>query len=169
MGNQSTDDVKSPPPHAEVDAAEREIDVLRRRTEDLIGELERRVGGTVDRAKLGVDRIKVSVSRARQMADVPTQVRAHPAAAATIGAGTISLGGLILWRLFLRRAQDRRLPKRLSRRLRAYRALLADPESALTERGPSLRRRLVTALVMTAATTLMRRLVSRSVERALPA
>ena len=153
MGDHATDDVN------QVDDVEKEIDTLRQRTEDLIAELEHRVGGTLDRAKSGVDRVKAGMVRARELADVPTQVRAHPRAAAGVGAGTLALLGLGAWLLFSRRAQDRRMARRFRRRAHAYRELLAHPELALAPRGPSLSQKLITAIAVTAATQLLKRAI----------
>jgi hypothetical protein len=166
MGKHSADDMKqmlkSPPPPEEADAMEREIDVLRQRTEDLIAELERRVNGTVERAKDGVERVKAGIERARELGDVPAQVRAHPRTAAGIGAGTVALVGFGIWIFVSRRAEDRRMSNRVRRRAQAYRALLADPERALAAREPSMRRKIITALIITASTQLLKVMVTRA-------
>jgi hypothetical protein len=143
----------------DVNALDAEIEVLRRRTEDLLQELERRVETRVDDAKRGVERVKKGLSRARELTDVRAQARSHPRAAAALGAGTLALAGLGVWLVVTRRAQNRRLLRRVQRRGQAYRALFADPERALGPRGPSLQRRLITAVLVAAATGLTRRLL----------
>ncbi len=159
MGKHPTDDV------SEVDSIEREIDVLRRRTEDLLGELERRVETRVDTARRSVERVRSGIGRARELADVPVrQVREHPRVAAGVGAGTLVLVGVgVYFIVWSRRAEDRKLLRRMQRRARAYRALLADPERALAPRGPSVGRRLVGAVLVAAATTLTKRMIARAV------
>jgi hypothetical protein len=155
MGKHPVDDV------VEVDAVQREIDVLRQRTEDLIAELERRVETRVDGAKRRVERVKEGLSRAREFGDVPAQVRAHPRAAAGVGVGTLALAGLGVWWLLARRAEERRFVRRVQRRAGAYRDLLANPERALEERGPSLKKRLVGAILIALATSMTKRLIMR--------
>jgi hypothetical protein len=137
-----------------VGAAEREIDVLRQRTEDLLAELERRM-------ETRVDRVKQRAARARELVDVPGQLRAHPTAAAGVGVGTLALAGVGVWWLLVRRADRRRFVRRVQRRAGAYRALLAHPEHALEERGPRLGRRLLGAILIAAATSVTRRLILR--------
>jgi hypothetical protein len=140
MGKQPANDV------AQIDAVEREIDVLRQRTEELITELERRVESRRD----GARRVKLELQRL-------TDVRAHPRAAAGLGAGTLVAVGVGIWFLATRRAENRTLARRVRRRAVAYRALLADPERALRPRGPALSKRLLAAVLVAAATTLTKR------------
>jgi hypothetical protein len=155
MGKHPADDVK------QIDAVEREIDVLRQRTEDLLAELERRVETRVDGARRGVERVKEGWSRAKELTDVPAQVRAHPRTAAGLGVGTLALAGFGVWLFLSRRSDERRLVRRVQRRAGAYRALLADPGRALAERGPSLRKRILGAILIAAATSVTRRLILR--------
>jgi hypothetical protein len=143
----------------DVSALDAEIEGLRRRTEDLLQELERRVETRVDGAKRGVERVKQGITRARELTDVRAQARSHPRTAAALGAGTLAVAGLGVWFVVARRADNRRLLRRVQRRGQAYRALFADPERALGPRGPSLQRRLLTAVVIAAATSLTRRLL----------
>ena len=72
-------------------------------------------------------------------------------------------------REFFRLVRERQLSTRIRRRASAYRALLADPQRALAPRGPSLGRKLFTALFIALASTVVRRLASQGMERALPA
>jgi hypothetical protein len=160
---------KDPIDVKEIDSVEREIDALRARTEALLAELEQRVSENVERARGRVDRVKSGLRRAREITDVPAQARAHPRAAAGVGAGTTIAIGLGVWFLVARWRHGRQLSTRFRRRASAYRALLADPERALAPRVPSLGRKLLTALLVTLATTVVRRLATKGVERALPA
>ena len=73
----------------------------------------------------------------------------------------LGLFGLGVWWLLARRADQRRLSRRLQRRAHAYRALLAHPERALAERGPSLRKRLFGAILIAAAASMTKRLILR--------
>jgi hypothetical protein len=144
MGKIPVDDVKA-------DAIEREIDTLRQRTQDLIVELEDRVG-----------RVKNRVVHVKELArDVPSQLRSHAKTVAGVGTGTLAMIGVGVWLLLRKRNQERRFSNRMLRRARGYRALIADPQRALAAREPALGQKLMAALVITAAATVVRKLIER--------
>lgn len=156
---QASDDLK------EAGAVEAEVDTLRRRTEDIVAELERRLRERAGQAKH-------TLARVRHAADVRAQVREHPAI--TIGVSTVAALalGIGIYAVVVRVREARRPQNRLRARLAAYRALLAEPGRALRKREP-LGRRLLSAALVAAATTIARKvaemLLKREVEpRVLP-
>jgi hypothetical protein len=143
---------------AELQAVETEVDQLRRRTQELITELERRVQERVANAKH-------TFARVRHAVDVKAQVREHPRAAAGIGGGSLIAVGLGTWFVLHRLREQRRFVPRLERRARALGAFFSDPERHLSKKEP-VGRRVLGAVLATAATMLVRALVQRMVEPA---
>jgi ElaB/YqjD/DUF883 family membrane-anchored ribosome-binding protein len=148
MGQAPTDDVKA------LGAVEREVDLLRERTETLIEELERRIGSSMDRARATVNKVKHAV-------DVPTHVRTYPRASAGIGVGTAVAIGLGIWMSVRRRREANRPMNRMRRKAIALRAILADPERVLRGGREPIGRRVLGAVLVTAATVVVRALATR--------
>jgi ElaB/YqjD/DUF883 family membrane-anchored ribosome-binding protein len=155
MGKTRADDVKD----HEMSAVEREVEQLRERTQSLLGELERRMHQRLDSARGTVERVKHAV-------DLPAHVRRHPRAAAGIGLGVAAAIGVGIWLAVTRHRQAARPMARVRRHADAWRQILSDPQRVLLKREP-LARRLLGAVLITAATVLVRTLAQRSAHRLL--
>ncbi len=158
MGQAPRDDVKA------VSEVEREVDELRERTTALLEELERRVRDGVDQARGTVERVKNAVDVKRQLRRIPAGIKQRPVLASGIGVGTAAVIGFGIWFTIHRRREARRPMARLSRRAAAYRALLADPERAMSER-PAIWGRVLSAVLAAAAATIARKLIETSYQR----
>jgi hypothetical protein len=134
----------------EIDAVEAEVDTLRDRTQRLVAELERRLRARAGKAKHALERV-------RHVADLRAQLQEHPVL--TISASTVAAVALGVGAYFVvaRIVERRRPTRRLRARFAAYRALLADPRRALHPREP-LAKRLVQAVLIAGATTIVRSL-----------
>ena len=149
----------------EIPAVEAEVDALRDRTQKLVAELERRLRARAAQAKNTIERVK-------RATDVKAQIKAHPRI--TIGVSSMAAVALALgvW-VSVARARERNRPmNRLKGRLYAYKALLADPHRALHKRE-SIGKRLIAAVLIAGATTIVKSLsmilVKRTIEpRMLP-
>jgi hypothetical protein len=141
----------------DIPALAAEVDSLRDRTQALVAELERRLRARAARARLLVDRGRDTIERVRHAVDVRAQIEEHPRMAITVGAAaTIALGFGVYFTVA--RMRERRRPfNRLRARVSAYRALLAEPERALHPQ-PSLGKRVISALLVAGATTIVRSL-----------
>lgn len=144
----------------EIVAVEAEVDALRDRTQKIVAELERRL-----RAR--ATQVKDTFANVKRLTDVPAQIAAHPRVLIGIGSGIVLALALGTYAAIARRRAARRPMKRLRGRLADYRALLADPERVVPRR-PSLARRVLTALLVAGATTLVRGLGKLLLERPAP-
>ena len=149
----------------EIPAVAAEVDALRERTQEIVAELERRL-----RARAA--QVKHTIERVRRATDVRGQIAAHPRFA--IGASSVAAIalGIGVWVAVARRLEARKPMNRLTGRLYAYKALLAEPHRALRKHEP-FAKRLVTAVLIAGATTIVRGLglilMKRSIEpRMLP-
>jgi ElaB/YqjD/DUF883 family membrane-anchored ribosome-binding protein len=143
----------------QITAVEAEVDALRERTQQLVAELERRLRARAARAKDAFERV-------RRLADVRAQFQAHPVTTIGVSAGVALALGLGVYFIVSRRREARRPINRLRGRLQAYRALLADPGRALRRRGEEpLAKRLVIAMLMAGATSIVRGLSGLLVKR----
>jgi hypothetical protein len=161
MGQAPGDDVKR------AAAVEREVDELRERTQALLEELERRVREGVDRAKGTAARVKRAVDVRAQLRRLPGAIERHPLVAGGVGLGGAVAIGLGVWLAVERRREARRPMTRLRRRAATWRALVADPRRALSTE-PRIWRRVLTAVLVTAATALARNLIAGAFTRAAP-
>jgi ElaB/YqjD/DUF883 family membrane-anchored ribosome-binding protein len=141
----------------DLDEAEAEVDALRDRTQRLVAELERRLRARAERAREAFDKV-------RHLADLKEQLRQHPLV--TIGASTATalVLGLGVYVAARRMLAARRPMARLQARAAAYRALLADPRRMLRPREP-VAKRLVQAMLIAGATTIVRSLGALLVRR----
>jgi hypothetical protein len=139
----------------EIPALAAEVDSLRERTQSLVAELERRVRARAERTLRLVDRGRDTWARVRHAVDVKAQLAERPAVVVSLGAAAALALGLAVWVTLARRREQRRPLNRLRARLSAYRALLAEPERAL-HRHPPLGQRLITAVLLAGATTIVR-------------
>jgi ElaB/YqjD/DUF883 family membrane-anchored ribosome-binding protein len=152
MGKAGSHDLNEPPTE-HMQAVQQEIEELRGRTEALIHELEHRIRSGVSRGREAVERIK-------RITDVKAQVRAHPRVAVGAGAGTLIVLGLGGWLLVSRARARGRLIPRLQRRGLMLSSILKHPERFRVEQP--LTRRLLQAVLATAATVLTRSLLQRA-------
>jgi hypothetical protein len=151
MGKDPGHDVKG-----EQAAVETEIDQLRARTQQLISELERRIQDKVTGTR-------ETVARVRHAVDVRAQLKEHPRAAAGLGAGTLIALGVGAWFLVARAREQRRLVPRVQRKALALGAMLRDPERYIARKEP-VGRRVLGAVLVTAATVVIRALAQRLTE-----
>ncbi|HUS63957.1 MAG TPA: hypothetical protein VMZ28_05400 [Kofleriaceae bacterium] len=108
-----------------------------------------------------MDRARMTVQKVKHAVDLPAHVRAYPKTSAGIGAGTAVAIGLGIW-LSVRRGREARRPiNRMRRKASALRAILADPERVLRGGREPIGRRLLGAVLVTAATVLVRALATR--------
>jgi ElaB/YqjD/DUF883 family membrane-anchored ribosome-binding protein len=152
MGKAPDHDVKQ-----ELRSVEKEVDLLRERTQSLVSEIERRIHERVSHVRSTVDKVKHAV-------DVKAQARAHPRVAAGIGAGAVVAIGLGIWLGVARSHRRRQLIPRMQRKAIALRQFLIDPELHLQKKEP-IGRRVVAAVLATAATVLVRALAQRLVDQ----
>jgi ElaB/YqjD/DUF883 family membrane-anchored ribosome-binding protein len=143
----------------QIPALSAEVDALRERTQTLVSELERRL-----RQRLQLSR--ATVARVRHAIDVRAQIEEHPAAVIGVGAITSALLGVGIYFVVVRVRRSRQPLYRWRARLAAYRLLLREPERAL-RKHPPLGRRLLAAVLIAGATTLMRSLSALLVKRAI--
>ncbi|MDB4967607.1 MAG: hypothetical protein JWN44_3296 [Myxococcales bacterium] len=150
---QVPDDVK------EIDAVEAEVDTLRDRTQQLVAELERRLRARASQAKHTIERVKHAV-------DVKEQIRLHPRVMIGVSTAAALALGIGVYVSVSRMLAARKPMNRLRRRTEAYRALLADPRRALRKKEP-LGKRLLTAVLVAAATTLVKNVGTMLAKRAM--
>jgi hypothetical protein len=131
-----------------IPAVAAEVDALRDRTEQIVAELERRLRARATQVRGAIDRFK-------RVTDVRGQIAAHPRI--TIGVSSVAAIalGLGVYFAIARRRQARKPMSRLMARARAYKALLADPGSAMHRREP-IGGRVLAAVLVAGATTLVR-------------
>jgi ElaB/YqjD/DUF883 family membrane-anchored ribosome-binding protein len=151
---QASDDVSDD----ELPAVTAEVDALRERTQAIVAELERRL-------RDGADKAKHTFLRIKRAADIKAQIVEHPGLA--IGVSTVAALalGFGVWVAMARRREARRPINRLKTRLGHYRALLAEPHRALLKQEPIVKR-LVAAVLIAGATTIVRGLATMLVDRA---
>jgi ElaB/YqjD/DUF883 family membrane-anchored ribosome-binding protein len=159
MGQTPSDDV------SELAAVEREVDELRLRTQALLEELERRIRDGVDRARGTVERVKRAVDVPAHLRALPRVIKENPKTSAGIGAGVLALTGLAITLAILKRRRDARVWPRVRARAAAYRRILAEPHAVFERRPAHLGRRLLAAVLTTAATVIVRKMLTRAFER----
>jgi hypothetical protein len=142
----------------DVNAEVAEVDALRERTQSLVAELEYRLRARAAQAK-------ETLAKVKRVTDVRAQIAAHPRL--TVGLSTaaaVAIGFGVYVAVARARARNKAWP-RLTARLRGYRALLAEPHRALYKREP-IGRRLLAAVLIAGATTIVRGLSQLLVKRA---
>jgi ElaB/YqjD/DUF883 family membrane-anchored ribosome-binding protein len=154
----------------EISAVEKEVDTLRERTQSLVTELERRLRARAAQAKELMSNTRDTVARVRHAVDVRAQIHEHPRAAIGVGSAATIAIGLGVYFTVARMVERRKPMNKLKARAHAYRALLADPHRALHPRR-SIGKRLITAVLVAGATTIVRSLtmifMKRTVQRRL--
>ena len=141
----------------EIPAVEAEVDALRDRTQQLVAELERRLRARAAKAK-------DTIARVKRVTDVRAQLHEHPRAAIGISVGASLALGVGVYFVVARMIERRKPINRLKSHLYAYKALLADPHRALRKKEP-LGKRLVAAVLIAGATTLVKSLSMLMVKR----
>jgi hypothetical protein len=144
-----------------------EVDSLRERTQSLVAELERRVRASTERTLHLVDRGREALARVRHAVDVKAQFAERPLVVMSVGAAAALTLGLGVYFTRARRRALKRPLNRLRARLSAYRTLLAEPERALRH-DARLGQRLIAAVIVAGATTIVRGLTRLLVAGAPP-
>jgi hypothetical protein len=139
--------------NADVEAIDREVAALRDRTQAVFAELQARLTRGFDRA--------------RRAADLPLQLRTHPAATLVTSLLVAGAAGGLVTLVVRRYRRKHTFSERMRRRARGWRALIADPGRALRPRDP-LGPRLLQAALLAAATALVRHAATSAARRALP-
>ena len=160
MGKAPTHDVKS----QQIGEVEREVDELRLRTQELIEELELRLHEKLDSARATAERFKRALDVPAQLRALPGRVRAHPLPAVGIGLGVaLAISGGIFLGVSRRRAAQRPMA-RARRRVDSWRQGLVHVGGARMRQEP-IARRLLQAVLITAATVLVRAAASQLARR----
>jgi ElaB/YqjD/DUF883 family membrane-anchored ribosome-binding protein len=156
---QVPDDLKPPIDTVELDAAEAEVDALRDRTQRLVAELERRLRARATQAKEAFDKV-------RDVADLPLQLRKHPAIAIGVSTTAAVALGVGVYVVVARLVARRRPMARLRARADSVRAFLSD---GLHHRPKPQRlgARLIAAVLVAGATALARGLGSAWVRQSM--
>ena len=141
----------------EISAVEKEVDTLRERTQSLVVELERRLRVRAAQAKELMSNTRHTVARVRHAVDVKAQIHEHPRVAIGVSSAAALALGLGVYFAVARMVERRRPMHRLKSRAEAYRALLADPHRAMHPHR-SIGKRLITAVLVAGATTIVRSL-----------
>lgn len=141
----------------QISAVEAEVEALRERTQRIVAELENRLRARAEQAKETFQKVK-------RVVDVKEQLREHPAITITVGTVAALALGLGVYAVVHRLMERRRPLNRLKARGAAYRALLADPWRALRKKEP-LGKRLLAAVLVAGATTIVRGLSAIMVKR----
>ncbi|HXU70415.1 MAG TPA: hypothetical protein VN947_13855 [Polyangia bacterium] len=141
-----------------IPAVDAEVEALRERTQSLVAELERRL-------RMRATQAKETIAKVKRVTDVRAQLAAHPRV--TIGVSTVAAIalGFGVYVAVARMRERRRLMPRLKARLHAYKALLAEPHRALYKKEP-IGKRLLAAVLIAGATTIVRGLSQLLVKRA---
>ncbi len=127
----------------------------------------RRVAGEIDVLRHELGGLVAELDRRRHEAlDLRLQVRRHPVLVATVATvGALLLGGAIA--LIVREARERRKPTRRAREIRdALGRLVEHPREVASQ--PSIGNKIVTAVGVAVATTLVKRMLDRAVPTPVP-
>lgn len=148
MDKNAQDDV------AAMDDALHEVDGLRRRAQSVAQQLQARL-------TVGKQQLTGAVAQVKRLGNLRHEAAEHPLAAAGLGLGALLVGGVAVYFTIAHLRRERTFTRRLRRRAGAYGRLLAHPDRALRPREP-LRMQLASALLTTAAASLARTLVERT-------
>ena len=151
---QVPDDLKN-----EIPAVAAEVDALRERTQQIVAELERRLRARVAQAKDTFERVKY-------VADVPSRMKEHPGVTIVVSSAAAVALGIGVYFVVARVIERRKPINRLKGRLRAYKALLAEPHRALRKKEP-IGKRLLAAVLIAGATTIVKGLSTLLVKRSI--
>jgi ElaB/YqjD/DUF883 family membrane-anchored ribosome-binding protein len=143
----------------EIEGVEAEVDALRDRTQQIAAELERRLRARAAQAKNALVRVKHAV-------DVREQIRLHPRITIGVSSAAAVALGIGVYVAVSRMLARRKPINKLRGRVHAYRALLADPDRVLRKKEP-IGKRLLTAVLVAAATTIVKNVGTVLAKRAM--